>query len=68
MITAGLTLLAFVVAMILTAWIYETDIRRYQHIAAQARRDTADANYRAAVAAERAEHARAQAEWGGRWQ
>lgn len=68
MITAGIALLAFVVAMILTAWIYETDIRRYQHIAAQARKDAAAANYRAAVAAERAEHARAEAEWRGGWQ
>lgn len=65
---AGGFLLGVVVALLVTAWLYEDDLRRAHAIAAQARKDAADAQYRAAVAAERAEHARAEIEWRGRFQ
>ncbi len=68
MIAAGLALIGFTVGMITAAWIYETDIRTWQTELAQTRRDLRAANQRAAQGAIHVEHARAQREWGGRYQ
>ncbi len=69
MIAAAVGLFGLLAGMITAAWIYETDIRQYQMQAAQARRDLAAANQRAAQGAIHVEHARAEREWGGvRWQ
>ena len=60
--------LAFLAGTATTAWINRDHTKALRAELTQAHRDLANANGRAAVGATKAEHARAQLEWGGRWQ
>ena len=62
-------LIGLVVGLVLAAWTYEDDIRRYIETIRLARQDAAAARYRAAVNAEKAERARRDLETSrARWQ